>query len=78
MQKRRLPKFLSMGCLTGVRGLAAVLGISGVPHDPYPPGILPSDLDSEIARVQGDCRRLCVGSSARGLDQAELHHSSAA
>ena len=52
-------------------GLAAVLGISGVPdaasvddgrfepvpspaptYNPYPPGILPSDLDSEIARVQ--------------------------
>src|SRR5260370_14007154 len=48
-------------------GLAAVLGISSVPdvasadvpvprpvptYNPYPPGILPSDLDSEIARVQ--------------------------
>jgi cytochrome c peroxidase len=52
-------------------GLAAVLGILGVPdaasvkhgrfepvpspastYSPYPPGILPSDLDSEIARVQ--------------------------
>src|SRR5947209_1752380 len=48
-------------------GSAALLGISGVPYaaaaeapvprsapmyNPYPPGILPSDLDSEIARVQ--------------------------
>jgi cytochrome c peroxidase len=48
-------------------GFAAVLGILSVPHpafsddpvprrvpayNPYPPGILPSDLDSEIARVQ--------------------------
>jgi cytochrome c peroxidase len=48
-------------------GLAAVLGISIFPdaalsgdalqspapaYNPYPPGILPSDLDSEIARVQ--------------------------
>jgi len=47
--------------------LAALLGILGVPHaavsddpaprpapayNPYPPGILPSDLDPEIARVQ--------------------------
>ncbi|HZZ59860.1 MAG TPA: hypothetical protein VFE63_01630, partial [Roseiarcus sp.] len=43
--------------------MAALLGISGIPHiasaeepvpayDPYPPGILPSNLDSEIARVQ--------------------------
>jgi hypothetical protein len=48
-------------------GLASVLGISSVPdaalsagalqspvpaHNPYPPGILPSDLDAEIARLQ--------------------------
>jgi len=25
-------------------------------YDPYPPGILPSDLDSEIARVQGEIK----------------------
>ena len=26
-------------------------------YNPYPPGILPPDLDSEIARVQRDARR---------------------
>ena len=51
----------------GTAGLAAVLEILGVPHpalsgdpvprpveayNPYPSGILPSDLDVEIARVQ--------------------------
>ncbi|HEY2527276.1 MAG TPA: cytochrome c peroxidase [Xanthobacteraceae bacterium] len=53
--------------LFAAAGLAAVLEILGFlpassaqarvdqpfrPYDPYPPGILPSDLDSEIARVQ--------------------------
>ena len=52
-------------------GLAAVLGILCVPlaaaadtpvpravatYNPYPPGILPSDLDSEIARVQREAQ----------------------
>jgi hypothetical protein len=52
-------------------GLAAVLGISSVPdaalsagalqspvpaYNPYPPGILPPDLDSEIGRVQREVR----------------------
>ena len=59
MQKRRLSKALFKGCLTGLAGLAAALGIpggvssQGVPvYDPYPLGILPSNLESEIARVQ--------------------------
>ena len=62
MRKRRLPHILSVGCLTGLAGLAAVLVISGVPrgasaqqpYDPYPstPAILPAGLDLEIARVQ--------------------------
>ena len=62
MHKRRLSKALSKGCLTGLAGLAAVLGIPGgassqdvssTPiYNPYPPGILPSDLHSEIGRVQ--------------------------
>ena len=52
-------------------GLTAVLGISSVPdaalsadalqspvpaYNPYPPGILPPDLDLEIARVQRELR----------------------
>lgn len=64
MPKRKLPKVLSIGCLTGAGGLAAMLGMSGIPrgasaqeaappaYDPYPPGILPSNLESEIDRVQ--------------------------
>jgi cytochrome c peroxidase len=66
MQHQTLQKVLSVGCLMGLGGLAAVLGISSIPHfasaqdsttvpppyDPYPSGILPSNLDSEIARVQ--------------------------
>jgi cytochrome c peroxidase len=60
VRKRRLPHILSVGCLTGLAGLAVVLGISGVPrgasaqqpYNPYPFGILPPDLDVEIARVQ--------------------------
>jgi cytochrome c peroxidase len=54
-------------CAFVAAGLAAVLGILSVchapsaqagvdqpfqPYNPYPPGILPSDLDSEIARVR--------------------------
>src|SRR5689334_2092644 len=54
-------------------GLAAALGISSVPHaisadaplprpaptyNPYPPGILPSDLDAETARVQREVRSI--------------------
>ena len=57
-------------------GLATALGILSVPqpalsddtnlstvpaYNPYPPGILPSDLDSEIARV----RREVQSSSTR-------------
>jgi cytochrome c peroxidase len=47
--------------LTGLAGFAAVLGTAGdasaqesvpAPYNPYPPGILPSNLVSEIARVQ--------------------------
>ena len=61
MQQRRLLKILSIGCLTGLAGLGAALGILRIPHaaaqsvpayNPYPPGILPSDLNSEIARVK--------------------------
>src|SRR5271166_2641769 len=62
MHKRRLSKALSKGCLTGLAGLGAVLGIPGAAssqdvsstpiYNPYPPGILPPDLHSEIARVQ--------------------------
>jgi cytochrome c peroxidase len=60
MQRETLRKVLSIGCLTGLAGLAAVLGILGVPrgafaqqpYNPYPFGILPADLDVEIARVQ--------------------------
>ncbi len=61
MQQRRLAKVLSIGCFMGLAGSAAVLGIMRIPHaaaqsvppyNPYPPGILPSDLNSEIARVQ--------------------------
>ena len=54
-------------------GFAAVLGILGVPHapsaqarvdqlfppyNPYPPGILPPDLDSEIARVRREIQSI--------------------
>src|ERR1700740_2582851 len=59
MQRRTLLKVLSIGCLTGLASLAAVLGFerphpasAQTPYNPYPPGILPPDLDSEIARVQ--------------------------
>jgi hypothetical protein len=59
METRMLLKVLSIGCLTGLSGLAAVLGFerphpasAQTPYNPYPPGILPPDLDSEIARVQ--------------------------
>src|SRR5271166_5106472 len=66
MQRQTLQKVRSIGRLIGLGGLAAALGISSIPHaacaqgstsdpaayDPYPPGILPSDLDSEIARIQ--------------------------
>jgi cytochrome c peroxidase len=46
--------------LAGLAGLAAVLGIAGLPrgasaqqgYNPYPFGILPADLNVEIARVQ--------------------------
>jgi cytochrome c peroxidase len=56
-------------------GLAAVLGISSIPraesadaraptsaptYNPYPPGILPSDLDSEIARVQRETQFIFI------------------
>ncbi len=70
MQHRKLQKVLSIGCLMGLGGSAAVLGISGIPHaafaqditapayNPYPPGILPSDLDSEIARVQREVQTI--------------------
>jgi cytochrome c peroxidase len=54
-------------CAFVIAGLAAVLAVWSIPHaasagdpvpkpvptyNPYPPGILPSDLDAEIARVQ--------------------------
>ncbi len=66
MQKRRLSKVLSMRCLTGAGGLAAALGIAGAgfaqtpptPYNPYPPGILPAGLNSEIARVQSEVRTI--------------------
>jgi hypothetical protein len=73
MQQRRLVKVLSIGCLTGLAGLAAVPGILGIPHtvsaqdarpkpvppyNPYPPGILPPGLDSEIARVQREVQTI--------------------
>jgi hypothetical protein len=51
MPRRTLLKVLSIGCLTGLAGLAAVLGFerpnsasAQTPYNPYPPGILPPDL----------------------------------
>jgi len=35
-------------------------GPSPTAYDPYPPGILPSDLDSEIARVRGEVEFVAV------------------
>ena len=73
MQQVRFVKVLSIGCLTGLAGLAAAPGILGIPHtafaqdalpmqvppyNPYPPGILPPDLDSEIARVQREVQTI--------------------
>ncbi len=68
MQQITFVKILSKGCVMGLTSLAAMLGLShgssayaadlyspyasAPPYDPYPPGILPGDLDSEIARVQ--------------------------
>jgi hypothetical protein len=63
-------------------GLAAVLGISSVPdaalsagalqspvpaYNPYPPGILPPDLDSEIGRVQRTSPRQLSGIMKAGV-----------
>jgi cytochrome c peroxidase len=68
MQQRRLVKVLSIGCLSGLAGLGAVLGSLRIPHaaaqsvpptyNPYPPGILPPDLNSEIARVQREVKSI--------------------
>ena len=68
MQQRTLLKVLSIGGLMGL----TVLGISSIPpgasadndrmnkpippYNPYPPGILPIDLGSEIARVRREVR----------------------
>jgi cytochrome c peroxidase len=52
--QRTILKVLSIVCLIGLgtvmitRGVSALFAI----YNPYPPGILPQDLDSEIARVQ--------------------------
>ena len=54
--QRTILKVLSIVCLIGLgtvmitRGVSALFAI----YNPYPPGILPQNLDSEIARVQGE------------------------
>ena len=54
--QRTIMKVLSIVCLIGLgtvmitRGVSALFAI----YNPYPPGILPQNLDSEIARVQGE------------------------
>ena len=69
MQQRTLLKVLSIGCLMGLTVLGiSTISHGGdnagdndgrnptPPYNPYPPGILPSDLKSEIARVRREVR----------------------
>src|ERR1700745_362862 len=63
-------------CAFEIAGLAAVLAVWSIPHaasagdpvpkpvptyNPYPPSILPPDLDSEIARVQREVQSIFNG-----------------
>src|SRR5258705_8421156 len=69
MGKRRLIP-LSMGCVVVALFIAVSLTESaqvqplpppnggGPSYNPYPPGILPPDLDSEIARVRREINRI--------------------
>jgi hypothetical protein len=58
--RRPASKFIIAGLVAVTAGLVAALGILRIPHaaaqsvvyNPYPPGILPADLNSEIARVK--------------------------
>ena len=51
--QRTILKILSIGCLMGLGTVMITLGVwAWSTYNPYPPGILPQDLDSEIARVQ--------------------------
>jgi cytochrome c peroxidase len=51
--QRTIVKVLSIGCLMGLGTVMITLGVwAWSTYNPYPPGILPQDLDSEIARVQ--------------------------
>jgi hypothetical protein len=59
-QKRALVALFATCTVLVISMICATLGVHGQsvltppPYNPYPPGILPPDLDSEIARVRRD------------------------
>jgi hypothetical protein len=61
--RRHTSTLITAGLVAVTAGLVAVFGILRIPHaaaqppmppvyNPYPPGILPGDINTEIARVQ--------------------------
>jgi cytochrome c peroxidase len=58
---------MGLGCLAAALGISSIpdaafaqdaLPMPGPPYDPYPPGILPPNLNSEIARVQREVQTI--------------------